>query len=165
MSYDASSDESPYLELSSDEDGEHAQASTMPTSDEERGAKRIKLDEVVMVNTRPTAAPGQSRRELEAKRDQFLRVHANVYLPVLPTANKVATLLRDVHPGTVLKEAAPFRRIPQPVGIVAGTLKEYQLSGLSFLAYMHDNGMNCILADEMGLGKTVQVRCATSEFC
>jgi SNF2 family DNA or RNA helicase len=27
-------------------------------------------------------------------------------------------------------------------------MKDYQLTGLSFLAWMHINGMNCILGDE-----------------
>ncbi|EMD31265.1 hypothetical protein CERSUDRAFT_145421 [Gelatoporia subvermispora B] len=35
-------------------------------------------------------------------------------------------------------------------------MKDYQLHGLSFLAWMYNNGMNCILGDEMGLGKTLQ---------
>ncbi|KAI0337438.1 hypothetical protein BDW22DRAFT_1423593 [Trametopsis cervina] len=44
----------------------------------------------------------------------------------------------------------------QPSLIRNGTMKDYQLRGLSFLAHMHDNGMNCVLGDEMGLGKTLQ---------
>lgn len=35
-------------------------------------------------------------------------------------------------------------------------MKEYQLSGLSFLVYLHRNGLSGILGDEMGLGKTLQ---------
>lgn len=34
-------------------------------------------------------------------------------------------------------------------------MKPYQLEGLSFLAWMHVNGMPAILGDEMGLGKTL----------
>ena len=35
-------------------------------------------------------------------------------------------------------------------------MKPYQLAGLSFLIYMHKNGLSGILGDEMGLGKTLQ---------
>ena len=35
-------------------------------------------------------------------------------------------------------------------------MKPYQLLGLSFLMYMHQNGVSSILGDEMGLGKTLQ---------
>lgn len=35
-------------------------------------------------------------------------------------------------------------------------MKPYQLSGLSFLVYLHRNGLSGVLGDEMGLGKTLQ---------
>jgi SWI/SNF-related matrix-associated actin-dependent regulator of chromatin subfamily A member 5 len=35
-------------------------------------------------------------------------------------------------------------------------MKGYQLKGLSFLVWLHENGIGGILADEMGLGKTLQ---------
>ncbi|TNY18474.1 P-loop containing nucleoside triphosphate hydrolase protein [Rhodotorula diobovata] len=37
-----------------------------------------------------------------------------------------------------------------------GTLKDFQVTGLNWLAYLWSRGNNGILADEMGLGKTVQ---------
>ena len=39
---------------------------------------------------------------------------------------------------------------------VKANMKPYQLSGLSFLVYLHRNGLSGILGDEMGLGKTLQ---------
>ena len=38
----------------------------------------------------------------------------------------------------------------------AGTMREYQLKGLQWMASLYNNGLNGILADEMGLGKTIQ---------
>ena len=35
-------------------------------------------------------------------------------------------------------------------------MKPYQLAGLSYLLYLHRNGLSGILGDEMGLGKTLQ---------
>jgi len=44
----------------------------------------------------------------------------------------------------------------QPSYIKHGTLREFQMKGLNFLAFNWQRGNNVILADEMGLGKTVQ---------
>ena len=44
----------------------------------------------------------------------------------------------------------------QPAYIQNGTLRDFQLTGLNFLAYNWVKGKNVVLADEMGLGKTVQ---------
>ena len=50
-----------------------------------------------------------------------------------------------------------FDRISeQPLYIKHGTLREFQVVGLNFLAYNWCKSKNVILADEMGLGKTVQ---------
>jgi chromodomain-helicase-DNA-binding protein 1 len=48
----------------------------------------------------------------------------------------------------------PFRE--QPPYIQGGTLRDFQVKGLNFLAYNWTLGKNVVLADEMGLGKTVQ---------
>jgi superfamily II DNA or RNA helicase len=42
-----------------------------------------------------------------------------------------------------------------PVGVVSD-LREYQLEGFRWLAFLHDAGLGGILADDMGLGKTLQ---------
>ncbi|KAL6243123.1 ATP-dependent DNA helicase Hrp3 [Rhinocladiella similis] len=44
----------------------------------------------------------------------------------------------------------------QPSYIQNGTLKDFQLQGLNFLAFNWSRSKNVVLADEMGLGKTVQ---------
>lgn len=44
----------------------------------------------------------------------------------------------------------------QPSILVGGTLKEYQLRGLTWMISLYNNNLNGILADEMGLGKTIQ---------
>ncbi|WFD36563.1 DNA helicase [Malassezia cuniculi] len=49
------------------------------------------------------------------------------------------------------------RMTEQPKYIGAhGSLKDFQMTGLNWLAYLWSKGENGILADEMGLGKTVQ---------
>jgi len=44
----------------------------------------------------------------------------------------------------------------QPAAIVNGTLRDYQLRGLNWMAECERYGASCILGDEMGLGKTLQ---------
>ncbi|EXJ77380.1 chromodomain-helicase-DNA-binding protein 1 [Capronia epimyces CBS 606.96] len=44
----------------------------------------------------------------------------------------------------------------QPSYIQNGTLRDFQMTGVNFLAYNWVKGKNVVLADEMGLGKTVQ---------
>ncbi|EKG20962.1 SNF2-related protein [Macrophomina phaseolina MS6] len=87
----------------------------------------------------------------KVKRDAFLYRHSEFFLPLLPPTNYIAKLNRQNHGAFV-----SYRDLEeQPKGVTA-TLKPYQLSGLSFLAHMNDNGMPCMLGDEMGLGKTLQ---------
>ncbi|KAF8200678.1 SNF2 family N-terminal domain-containing protein [Pholiota molesta] len=45
---------------------------------------------------------------------------------------------------------------PEYISSTGGELKDFQLTGLNWLAFLWSNGENGILADEMGLGKTVQ---------
>ncbi|KAG8683379.1 hypothetical protein FRC09_016115, partial [Ceratobasidium sp. 395] len=49
-----------------------------------------------------------------------------------------------------------FREDPDYIKCLGVELKDFQLTGLNWLAYIWSNGINGILADEMGLGKTVQ---------
>jgi chromodomain-helicase-DNA-binding protein 1 len=52
-----------------------------------------------------------------------------------------------------------FKKIdkdPEYIQRTGGELKDFQLTGLNWLAYLWSKGENGILADEMGLGKTVQ---------
>ncbi|XP_020814037.1 putative DNA helicase Ino80 isoform X2 [Drosophila serrata] len=66
----------------------------------------------------------------------------------------------DVEEQEELVESKPEPRpemkdLPQPK-MFKGTLKGYQIKGMTWLANIYDQGISGILADEMGLGKTVQ---------
>ena len=66
----------------------------------------------------------------------------------LPVSNR-----EESNPAT----RSSFTRIPdQPDYIQNGTLRDFQMLGLNFLAYNWTKDKNVVLADEMGLGKTVQ---------
>ncbi len=59
----------------------------------------------------------------------------------------------ETNPNTRSKHT-PIRE--QPPYITGGQLRDFQITGLNFLAYNWSKNKNVILADEMGLGKTVQ---------
>lgn len=86
--------------------------------------------------------------------------NAATFLAVLPSdsPNYVSKLLASSQASAPHTVVQPYRAVPQPAGVAGGTpvLKDYQLKGLSWLAFVAENGGNCILADEMGLGKTLQ---------
>ena len=66
----------------------------------------------------------------------------------LPSSNKTEANL------STRREYKPFHK--QPSYIENGSLREFQITGINFLAHHWCRGNNVILADEMGLGKTVQ---------
>lgn len=71
--------------------------------------------------------------------------------------DRTSSLLQSNRSETSLATRRPFKRISeQPSYIKHGFLREFQITGLNFLAYNWTRAQNVILADEMGLGKTVQ---------
>lgn len=62
----------------------------------------------------------------------------------------VADILNRLRGGLKMKE------LQQPEGF-CGTLRGYQLRGLSWLHFLSELGIGCCLADDMGLGKTIQL--------
>ena len=66
----------------------------------------------------------------------------------LPVSDKT-----ESNPAT---RSGPQRILEQPSYIQNGLLRDFQMTGLNFLAYNWAKGKNVVLADEMGLGKTVQ---------
>ncbi|KAJ9644614.1 hypothetical protein H2199_003577 [Coniosporium tulheliwenetii] len=88
------------------------------------------------------------------KQENFLVAKKEYFLPLLPAQNYVQKLV-NTRDGTE-PQIVPYKALErQPKGVTA-TMKPYQLSGLSFLLYLHENGMSGMLGDEMGLGKTLQ---------
>lgn len=63
------------------------------------------------------------------------------------------TFLREL--GEKLRHFDGIKHCPVPEGFL-GQLRDYQETGLNWLAFLREYGLNGILADDMGLGKTVQ---------
>ncbi|KAI9787239.1 MAG: hypothetical protein M1839_003477 [Geoglossum umbratile] len=106
--------------------------------------------------------------ETASRRHKFFVAKKDYFLPLLSEKNFVSKLVEKAQTGTCTtgEENSPLAAsdagmVPykalknQPVGVTA-TMKPYQLLGLSFLVWLHNNGVSGILGDEMGLGKTLQ---------
>lgn len=135
-----------------------------------RSCKRsiINLDVDDVDELAPTPAKtarGAVRQEIasttSAKRKQFFIEKRAYFLPLLPENNHILKLVESHNKLAPNEQADDQKSSPyvelsnQPRGIKA-TMKPYQLSGMSFLLYLHRNGLSGILGDEMGLGKTLQ---------
>ncbi|KAL1656016.1 hypothetical protein SLS61_001580 [Didymella pomorum] len=91
-------------------------------------------------------------RQSKAKANNFLVANKDRFLPLLPRNNCVSKLLLSYS----AKPIVEYEELTeQPKGVTA-TMKPYQLSGLSYMVYLYNNGFSGILGDEMGLGKTLQ---------
>ncbi|EEB08866.2 chromodomain helicase hrp1 [Schizosaccharomyces japonicus yFS275] len=78
----------------------------------------------------------------------FLRRETSPYLPFK---------------GVYYNTRPAYRKLDkQPSYIKGGELRDFQLTGLNWMAYLWHRNENGILADEMGLGKTVQTVCFLS---
>ncbi|KAI9703890.1 MAG: hypothetical protein M1836_007663 [Candelina mexicana] len=92
--------------------------------------------------------------ETAARRSRFFVAKKEYFLPLLPENNHVQKLVDRL--GADAGAIRPYEDLQrQPKGVKA-TMKPYQLSGLSFLLFLYENGLSGILGDEMGLGKTLQ---------
>lgn len=79
---------------------------------------------------------------------QFLQRENSPYLP---------------YKGVFYNTRPPYRKLEkQPSYIKGGEIRDFQLTGINWMAYLWHRNENGILADEMGLGKTVQTVCFLS---
>jgi SWI/SNF-related matrix-associated actin-dependent regulator of chromatin subfamily A member 5 len=117
-----------------------------PTPTKRKTAKAPKLD------TARARLRDDIAHKTKGKASNFLVAHKDYFLPLLPSYNHVAKLVAN-HKTKPIVEYEELQE--QPKGVTA-TMKPYQLSGLSYLVYLYNNGFSGILGDEMGLGKTLQ---------
>ncbi|KAL8831090.1 MAG: hypothetical protein Q9170_005440 [Blastenia crenularia] len=145
-----------------------------------------KTKRAIVTSDAPKSVPVRSERKqirdtiatsTVTQRNNFFIAHKDLFIPLLPKKNHITNLVEQRR----LKEpeddilaisdsldslskqntkpkdpSVPYEDLSrQPRGIEA-SMKPYQLSGLSFLVYLHRNGLSGILGDEMGLGKTLQ---------
>jgi SWI/SNF-related matrix-associated actin-dependent regulator of chromatin subfamily A member 5 len=123
----------------------------------------IDLDEITFtpVMTSRNAVRHHIADTTAKKRDQFFIAHKDLFLPLLPDNNhvkKISERYEALSDEDKLKigKIVPYEEIKTQSKGIKATMKPYQLSGLSFMLYLHRNGLSGILGDEMGLGKTLQ---------
>ncbi|KAF2790447.1 ISWI chromatin-remodeling complex ATPase ISW2 [Melanomma pulvis-pyrius CBS 109.77] len=104
------------------------------------------------LNTARTRLRGEIAAQSKAKANNFLVANKESFLPLLPPHNHISKLVTSNKTGPIVEYE---ELTEQPEGVTA-TMKPYQLSGLSFLVHLYNNGFSGILGDEMGLGKTLQ---------
>ncbi|KIM89720.1 hypothetical protein PILCRDRAFT_812522 [Piloderma croceum F 1598] len=128
--------------------------STIENHEQLTAGKRQKREEKKAI----TIVISVQRASLDAARRRWLHRHRHLFLPLLPSASVLFNnIAKEVEDSKDTTPYAPLHELDeQPKLVENGTMKDYQLHGLSFLVWMYNNGMSCILGDEMGLGKTLQ---------
>ncbi|KAH7130402.1 SNF2 family N-terminal domain-containing protein [Dendryphion nanum] len=126
-----------------------AESQASPTRGPKKGTpKRVKLD------TARQRLRDEIALRTRAKADNFLIANREYFLPLLPANNYISKLLSKVIGDA--ETAVEYEELTEQPSGVKATMKPYQLSGLSFLVHLYNNGFSGILGDEMGLGKTLQ---------
>jgi SWI/SNF-related matrix-associated actin-dependent regulator of chromatin subfamily A member 5 len=125
------------------------ESDTMPSPP---SSKRKQAPPPRKLDTARTRLRDEIAQRSKAKANNFLVANKDLFLPLLPENNQVFKLAArgNTEPIVEYQEIAE-----QPKGVTA-VMKPYQLSGLSYLVHLYNNGFSGILGDEMGLGKTLQ---------
>ncbi|KAK4125644.1 helicase-like protein [Parathielavia appendiculata] len=97
----------------------------------------------------------KEEREAKAKDLDQLLAQSAAFSSILTNKTKVLGRVGTTLDGTVIGEH-DLTMAKQPKCLVGGTMRDYQLEGLTWMYEICIQGMSGILADEMGLGKTVQ---------
>ncbi|KAI0478587.1 SNF2 family N-terminal domain-containing protein [Xylariaceae sp. FL0804] len=99
----------------------------------------------------PPAERAKKMNELE----ELLR-KSNIFSEILTQKTQaLGRVGRDFNNETLAAAGLTFKE--QPKIMTGGTMRDYQLEGLSWMYEICLQGLSGILADEMGLGKTIQV--------
>ncbi|KAF2401705.1 hypothetical protein EJ06DRAFT_474760 [Trichodelitschia bisporula] len=132
--------------------------------EEEEVKKEQEVEETPKGKGKSASKAGKAKGKAKAKKGQSQISDFLKREDVAAKADKggVAAALKQeaedtkdsVHPGEVGFQEV--RTAKQPKLVTGGTMRKYQLEGLSWLTSLYENGLNGILADEMGLGKTIQ---------
>ncbi|KAL2132648.1 hypothetical protein VTI74DRAFT_3553 [Chaetomium olivicolor] len=97
----------------------------------------------------------KEEREAKAKDLDQLLAQSAAFSSILTNKTKVLGRVGTSLDGKTLGEH-DLTMAKQPKCLVGGTMRDYQLEGLTWMYEICIQGMSGILADEMGLGKTVQ---------
>ncbi|KAK4150158.1 SNF2 family N-terminal domain-containing protein [Chaetomidium leptoderma] len=100
-------------------------------------------------------ALSKEEREAKAKDLDQLLAQSAAFSSILTNKTKVLGRVGTTLDGKTIGEH-DLTMAKQPKCLINGTMRDYQLEGLTWMYEICIQGMSGILADEMGLGKTIQ---------
>lgn len=126
----------------------------LAAEEEKARAENNKAEEKRKRKWKKHALTKDDREEKAKDLDQLLAQSA-AFSSILTNKTKVLGRVGTGMDGKTLGEH-DLTMAKQPKCVVGGTMRDYQLEGLTWMYEICLQGMSGILADEMGLGKTVQ---------
>jgi len=118
------------------------------TANEREEARRIAAR-----NRRKKKAQTKAEREAKARELDALLQQSAAFSDILTQKTEVLGRVGSGFDGKVLGEH-DLEMAKQPKCVVGGTMRDYQLEGLTWMMEICSQGMSGILADEMGLGES-----------
>ncbi|KAJ4159814.1 uncharacterized protein LMH87_007754 [Akanthomyces muscarius] len=118
-------------------------------------AAEEKRRQTVARKRRTKKAETKAEREAKAKELDELLMKSAAFSDILTKKTQVLGRVGSSLDGQTLGEHN-LQMAKQPECMINGTMRDYQLEGLTWMYEICSQGMSGILADEMGLGKTVQ---------
>jgi SWI/SNF-related matrix-associated actin-dependent regulator of chromatin subfamily A member 5 len=138
--------------------------------DEIRQQELEERDELKAEEKRQKEELAQKKSDIASARLKYLLSQSDIFAHFSGKVNKKKSKKKDAEDDKKLKKRTEHeededllhdkhdivRLTKQPSSIKFGTMRAYQLEGLSWMVNLAHQGINGILADEMGLGKTLQ---------
>ncbi|KAG5953085.1 hypothetical protein E4U53_006952 [Claviceps sorghi] len=123
--------------------------------DENRRTVQNHKSSATQKRNKKNKAETKAEREAKAKELDELLMKSAAFSDILTKKTQVLGRVGSSLDGKTLGEHN-LEMAKQPKCMVNGTMRDYQLEGLTWMFEICSQGMSGILADEMGLGKTVQ---------
>ncbi|KHN98465.1 ISWI chromatin-remodeling complex ATPase ISW2 [Metarhizium album ARSEF 1941] len=124
---------------------------------EARDENRKEEEKRILAARKPRKKKAETKSEREAKARELdeLLMKSAAFSDILTKKTQALGRVGSSLDGKTLGEHN-LQMAKQPECMVGGTMRDYQLEGLTWMFEICCQGMSGILADEMGLGKTVQ---------
>jgi ATP-dependent DNA helicase len=116
---------------------------------------RLKRKKAAMLKKRRKIADTPAEREQKARELENLLTKSSAFGDILTKKTEVLGRVGSGFDGKALGEH-DLVLASQPECMTGGTMRDYQLEGLTWMYEIGIQGISGILADEMGLGKTIQ---------
>lgn len=123
--------------------------------EEKAHQENLKAEDRRKKKQRKTRILSKAERDTQARELDRLLAQSAAFSSILTDKTKALGRVGTGLDGKTLGEHN-LTMAQQPKSLVGGTMRDYQLEGLTWMYEICLQGMSGILADEMGLGKTIQ---------